>query len=144
VVLEASVAMVVLVFSSILVASEPGRAAQAAAAGPTQADLSFDTGKASGTLSVFFSPGKVGLNQAHLYLDNSKGLPYDAAELTMQFSLASAKLGPMNATVVHDGPGHYIDTPIDLTFPGEWTLSVTIRSDDFDETTVTVPIKISP
>lgn len=144
VVLEAGVAMVVLVFSSILVASEPGRAAQAAAAGPTQADLSFDTGKASGTLSVFFSPGKVGLNQAHLYLDNSKGLPYDAAELTMQFSLASAKLGPMNATVIHDGPGHYIDTPIDLTFPGEWTLSVTIRSDDFDETTVTVPIKISP
>jgi len=144
VVLEAVVALVVLVFSSILVESEPGRTAQAAASGPTTADLTFHTGTVSGTLSVFLSPGKVGLNQAHLYLDDGKGLPYDAAELTMRFSLSSAKLGPMNATVVHDGPGHYIDTPIDLTFPGEWTLSVTIRSDDFDETTLTVPIKISP
>ena len=45
---------------------------------------------------------------------------------------------------MHDGPGHYLDQPLALTFPGTWTLSVTIRSDDFDETTVTVPVKISP
>ena len=144
VVLEAGVALIVLVFSSILVESEPGRTAEAAAAGPTSSTVAFETGTVSGTLSYYLGPGKVGLNQAHLYLDNSKGLPYDAAQLTIQFSLASAKLGPENATVVHDGPGHYIDTPIDLTFAGEWTMSVTIRSDDFDETTVNLPIKISP
>lgn len=142
--LEAGVALVVLGCSSVLVASQPGRSAEAAATGPTEAEVSFDTGKASGTLSVYFGPGRVGQNQAHLYLDSSKGLPYDAAQLTMQFSLPSARLGPQDATVIHDGPGHYINTPIDLTFAGEWTLSVTIRSDDFDETTVRIPVRISP
>ena len=141
--LEAGVALVVLVFSSILVESQPGRTAEAAQTGPTQATVAFHTGTVSGTLTVYVGPGTEGPNQAHLYLNDSKGLPYDAAQLTMAFSLPSENLAALNATVVHDGPGHYIDQPLDLTFPGTWTLSVTIRSDDFDETTVAVPVKIS-
>ena len=142
--LEAAVALIVLAFSSVLVESQPGRTAEAALSGPTQATVPFDTGTASGTLTVSVGPGTEGATQAHLYLDNAKGFPYDAAQVTVEFTLPAQNLGPLEATVEHDGPGHYLDQPLALTFPGTWTMSVTIRSDDFDETTVAVPVKISP
>ena len=142
--LEAGVALVVLALSSVLVESQPGRTAEAAATGPTQATVPFNTGTASGTLTIYVGPGTEGPNQTHLYLNNAKGLPYDAAQITIEFTLPADNLGPITATVQRDGPGHYLDLPLPLTFPGTWTLSVTIRSDDFDETTVTVPVKISP
>jgi copper transport protein len=142
--LEAAVALVVLAFSSVLVESLPGRTAQTELNGPTQATVAFDTGTVTGTLEVYVGPGTKGPNQTHLYLNNAKGLPYDAAQITAEFTLAADNLGPINATIVHDGPGHYVDQPLDMTFPGTWTLSVTIRSDNFDETTVTVPVKINP
>lgn len=142
VLLETGVVLLVLVFSAILVESQPGRTAEAAQTGPTQATVRFDTGTASGSLIVDVGPGTVGPNQAHLYLDDAKGLPYDAAQVTITFTLASEKVGPLTATVTHDGPGHYVDQPLSLAFPGKWTMSVTIRSDEFDETTVSVPVTI--
>jgi copper transport protein len=142
--LEAAVVLVVLAFSSVLVESQPGRTAEAAQSGPTQATVPFDTGTASGTLTVYVGPGTEGPNQAHLYLDDTKGFPYDAAQVTVEFTLPAQNLGPLQATIEHDGPGHYLDEPLALTFPGNWTMSVTIRSDTFDETTVAVPVKISP
>lgn len=142
--LETAVVLVVLALSSVLVESQPGRTAQAALSGPTQATVQFDTGTASGSLTAYVGPGTEGPNQAHLYLSNTKGLPYDAAQVTVEFTLPAQNLGPLTATIVHDGPGHYLDQPLALTFPGTWTMSVTIRSDAFDETTVTVPVKISP
>ena len=142
--LEAGVALVVLALSSVLVESQPGRTAEAAATGPTQATIPFNTGTASGTITVYVGPGTEGPNQTHLYLNSAKGLPYDAAQITIEFTLPADNLGPITATVQRDGPGHYLDLPLPLTFPGTWTLSVTIRSDNFDETTVTVPVKISP
>ena len=142
--LEAAVALVVLAFSSVLVESLPGRTAETEINGPTETTVAFNTGTVSGTLEVYVGPGTEGANQTHLYLDNAKGLPYDAAQIIVAFTLPADNLGPLTATVVHDGPGHYVDQPLDMTFPGTWTLSVTIRSDNFDETTVTVPVKISP
>ena len=142
--LEAGVALIVLAISSILVESQPGRAAEAAQTGPTNTTLAFNTGTASGTIIIDVTPGTEGPNQAHLYLNNAKGLPYDAAQITLQFTLPAQKLGPLTATVVRDGPGHYVDQPLTLSFAGTWTLSVTIRSDDFDETTVSIPVRISP
>jgi copper transport protein len=142
--LEAGVALIILAISSILVESQPGRTAEAAQTGPTNATLSFNTGTASGTVTVYVGPGTEGPNQAHLYLNNAKGLPYDAAQITLQFTLPAQKLGPLTATVVRDGPGHYLDQPQTLSLAGTWTLSITIRSDDFDETTVTIPVRISP
>jgi len=142
--LEAGVALVVLALSSVLVESQPGRTAEADLTGPTQATVAFDTGTVSGTLVVYVGPGTEGPNQTHLYLNNAKGLPYDAAQIVVEFTLPADDLGPITATVERDGPGHYVDQPLAMTFPGTWTLSVTIRSDDFDETTVTVPVKISP
>lgn len=142
--LEAAVALVVLALSSVLVESQPGRTEEAAQTGPTQATLAFDTGTVSGTVTVYVGPGTEGPNQAHLYLSNAKGLAYNAAQITLEFTLPAQKLGPLTATVENDGPGHYVDLPLTLDFPGTWTLSLTIRSDDFDETTLTLPVRISP
>ncbi|MBR7829211.1 copper resistance protein CopC/CopD [Actinospica sp. MGRD01-02] len=142
--LEAVVALVILGISSILVESQPGRTVEAAQTGPTNVTLDYNTGTASGTITIYVGPGTEGQNQTHLYLNDAKGLPYTAAELTVQFTLPAEKVGPLNATVIRDGPGHYVDQPLTLSFPGTWTMSVTIRSDDFDETTLNVPVKISP
>jgi hypothetical protein len=45
--------------------------------------------------------------------------------------------------VIINGPGHYVDQPTVLSVTGQWQVSITIRSDDFDETTVRVPVPVS-
>jgi copper transport protein len=137
---EAGLAVAILAVSSLLVESEPGRTV---ATGPTDVTVQFNTGTASGSVLVYVSPAALGLNQAHMYLSDAKGLPYDPAQVTADFVLPAQNLGPLPLTVEQDGPGHYLDVPVVLNFRGTWELEITIRSDNFDETTIRVPVNIS-
>ncbi|MGH3415991.1 MAG: hypothetical protein ACRDSS_05960, partial [Actinocrinis sp.] len=142
---ETGVALVVLAATAILVTSVPGRGANGLSTQPGSTDVSvpFNTGTASGTVLVLVEPGKIGPNQTHLLLENSKGEPYSPVEVTVQYSLPSRKIGPIDSKVTINGPGHYLDTPTVLSFAGQWQVAITIRSDDFDETTVRVPVSVS-
>jgi copper transport protein len=137
---EAGVAIAILAVSSLLVESEPGRTAET---GPTDTTVQFDTGTASGSILVYVAPATLGPNQAHIYISTPKGLPYDPAQVTADFVLPAQNLGPLTLHVEQDGPGHYLDVPVVLDFRGTWELEITIRSDDFDETTIRVPVNVS-
>ena len=138
--LECVVAMLILAASSILVESAPGRIE---AQGPTDATLAFNTGTVSGSVLVVVSPAVLGLNQMHLYFSGTNGLPYSPVQVTASFTLPSAGIGPLSTTVEQDGPGHFLDLPVSLGFRGTWTLAITVRSDNFDETTLYVPVTVS-
>jgi copper transport protein len=143
---ETAIALVVLAATAILVDSVPGRTANGLSSQPGSTDVSlqFNTGTAAGTVLVVVEPGKIGPNQTHLLIENTKGEPYNPVQLAVSYSLPSRNFGPINSKVTPNGPGHYVDQPTLLTFAGQWQVSIVIRSDDFDETTVHVPFNVTP
>jgi copper transport protein len=143
--LETAIAIIVLAATAIVVNSAPGSSANAPSAqGPdTGVSLPFNTGKISGTIQALVTPGKVGLNESHLLIENATGGAYSPAQVKISYSLPSRKIGPLFSTVANDGPGHYIDTPTQLSIPGAWDVAITIRSDDFDETTVHLKLTVN-
>lgn len=143
---ETGIALVVLAATAILVISLPGRNASGLATQPGSTDVSlqYNTGTASGTVLVVVEPGKIGPNQTHILIENTQGEPYSPAQVLVSYSLPSRNFGPINSKVSNDGPGHYLDQPTLLTFAGQWQVAITIRSDDFDETTLRVPATVTP
>jgi copper transport protein len=143
---ETAIALIVLAATAIVVTSVPGRGANGLSTEPGSTDVSlqFNTGAAAGTVLVVVEPGKIGPNQTHLLIENTKGEPYSPVQVTVSYALPSRKVGPISSKVVANGPGHYVDTPTLLTFAGQWQVAITIRSDDFDETTVRVPFSVTP
>jgi copper transport protein len=138
--LECVVGMLILAASSILVESAPGRLE---VQGPTDVSVPFDTGTVTGSVLVVVSPATLGLNQVHLYFSGANGLPYTPVQVAATFTLSADGIGPLATAMQQDGPGHFLDPPVSLGFRGTWTLAITVRSDNFDETTVYVPVTVS-
>jgi copper transport protein len=143
---EVAIAVCVLGVTANLVSSLPGRTAAGLAGlpGATDVSLAFNTGDKQGTALIVIEPGTIGLNQAHILIQDSRGFQYTPAEVDVSFYLPARKLGPITSTVENDGQGHYVDQPVTLPIAGQWQVSVTIRSDNFNETTLHVPMTVSP
>jgi hypothetical protein len=91
---------------------------------------------------ILVEPGKqLGPDQSHILIENAQGQPYSPAQVTVSYYLPARKIGP---SVENDGEGHYVDQPVTLAFTGQWQVSVTIRSDQFNETTLRIPLTVSP
>lgn len=137
--LRAEVALVVVVLgvTSALVSYAPPKSA---AGGP------FSTTKRMGPieLQTTVDPARVGANQLHVYLfDARSGAPYTATkELTVQASLPSKRIGPLDATMRQAGPGHYVANTVQLVPGGDWQLAVTDRVSHFDEYTTTLKVPV--
>ena len=39
-------------------------------------------------------------------------------------------------------PGHFVASPMTVPYPGDWTLRLQIRTSEFDQTDLEVPVKI--
>jgi copper transport protein len=63
----------------------------------------------------------------------------------VQVSVAdrAASVGPLNARLLHAGPGHYLTDALAIPGAGTWTLTVTVRLDQFTAATAstTFPVR---
>ncbi|HEX4246622.1 MAG TPA: copper resistance protein CopC [Pseudonocardia sp.] len=144
---EAAIATVVIALTAILVNAEPGRtaqaAAEAAAQGPVQATLAYDTGGpgGQGTLDIRIDPARTGPNSIEVTVRGATGPARDVAELGVELSLPQRHLGPLALPVTHQGTGSY-QAAGQIPFPGQWDLALTVRTSNIDETTVRVPLTV--
>ena len=157
VLLEVTFAVVVLVVTTLLTNAPPGRSvtAQSRAAGQVQqitsgpADLTlpFDTGgpgaNAKGKVSIEVDPSRVGTNVLHAYVYDSSGKPVDEPELDVTLTLPAKSLGPLPVKLSKLDIGHWAASALQLPMAGSWQLSVSVRSDAIDETTVTATMNVS-
>ncbi|MFI1519114.1 copper resistance CopC/CopD family protein [Kitasatospora cineracea] len=161
VVVETSVAVLVLVVTTMLTNSPPGRVAQAVAAAPAapaagasaapgrteELKLPYDTGgrtpNAKGTATVTVEPVATGPNQVTLKLADSTGQPAEVPELELAFTLPDRDLGPLPVTLQPQGTGSWTGTA-QLPLNGMWVVSVTVRSSDIDQVTATRQLKVGP
>ncbi|MFE6869903.1 FixH family protein [Kitasatospora sp. NPDC057692] len=169
VLVEAAVAVAVLVATTLLTNAPPGRVAgevkagaangTAPAAGTTggasapqtapgrtvELALPYDTKgrtpNAKGTATVTLDPAATGSNEVHLKLDGTDGQPVEVPEVQLAFTLPDRDLGPLTVPLTGEGTGRWTGTA-QLPLAGNWVVSVVIRSSDIDQTTEIKQLKI--
>ncbi|MFE2226202.1 copper resistance CopC/CopD family protein [Streptomyces kronopolitis] len=152
---EAAVAAVVLVVTTVLTATEPARTEEAvkatsggqsaAAARPQALTIPFDTGgpHGKGTARLGLSPGSsTAANTVRLRLTDPSGKPMDVPEVKLAFTQKAKKLGPLPATPRHEGKGRWSASGVRLPVPGQWQLSLVVRTSDIDQVTEIKNVKI--
>jgi copper transport protein len=138
---ELTVAVVILVLTALLVNTATGRESYA----PTfSASQPFNTGgpNGAGTVHVFASPARLGPNTVQLYFTAPGGKSLVPAQVTAALYFPAKGLGPLPVTLAETAPGQYRAQDATVTFTGQWTLQVIVRSDAFDETSVTFPLAV--
>lgn len=70
------------------------------------------------------------------------GGPYIPKQIQAFLTLPARRFGPMAIPLVPAGPGRYWGGTVTLTLSGRWVLQITLLTDAFNETTVSVPIAI--
>ncbi|WP_030676580.1 copper resistance CopC/CopD family protein [Streptomyces rimosus] len=154
---EASVAVVLLAVTTVLTSTEPARTEEAVkavgAAGqsadanqPQVLNIPFDTGGArgKGTARVDLDPGRSGsANALHLRIADPDGRTQDVPEVKVSFTLKDKKLGPLQVTLDHVSEGHWSARGVQLPVPGQWQLSLVVRTSDIDQVTETRNVKIN-
>jgi copper transport protein len=138
---ELVVAAVILAFTAVLVNTATGRESYA----PTvTASQPFNTGgpNGTGTVHVFIGPARLGPNTIDVYFTGGAGRGYVPAQVTAELYYPAKALGPIAVALTTTAPGQYRTQLATFSFTGPWSLAVTVRSDAFDETTVSFPFGV--
>ncbi|MCZ4102299.1 ABC transporter [Streptomyces sp. So13.3] len=149
---ETAVAVIVLAVTTLLTNSAPGRSQAVAAPGSVRpADIRtavpYDTGgagpDASGRVVVSLrSAPDTGASQLTAEVINADGRAARVAEVRMAFTLPSRDVGPLRVVLSSVGAGRWTTPAVQLPFPGDWQMAVTVRSSDIDEATRTTSLRI--
>ena len=143
---EAGLGALVLSVTAMLVNAEPARRVTEPlpSSGPAHSVVSYDTGGPGGRgrLVVDVDPALNGPNTIRLTVEDPGGTAHEVAEVHLALTLTARQFGPFRVTLVHTAPGRYVASAVQLPYPGTWQLSVTVRTSDIDETTVSTPIEI--
>jgi copper transport protein len=149
---EVTIGVVVLVITTLLTGTQPGRAAEEAAASTAAADqslgsatlLPFDVGTPGGhgKLQIELTPGRVGENAVQVVVYGPDGGISTVPELRLTFTLEDRGVGPLDAKLTNRG-GYWATDTLNLPLPGVWTMKATVRTTDIDQVTVSKPLRIA-
>jgi copper transport protein len=140
---ELGITALVLVASSLLVQTTPGRSANVEAEAVADA-RGFSTTLSSSVFSVQFEifPVQIGENNTlHAFVYTPEGKPIDVAEWKVTAALPEKGVEPFDNPMATIRGNQGIGA-VTFPFPGDWQLSLTIRVSDIDQATVktTVPV----
>ncbi|MFF2362185.1 copper resistance CopC/CopD family protein [Streptomyces sp. NPDC058122] len=148
---EVTVGILVLVITTMLTGTQPGRAeaegadAVAAVRRVTSKTtlVPFDVGTPGGhgKAQVELTPGQVGENSVQVVIFGPDGGLVTVPEVRLTFTLESRKVGPIDAEITDKG-GYWTSDGLTLPLPGTWTMKVTVRTSDLDEVTVSKKVTI--
>ncbi|MEW2396639.1 copper resistance protein CopC [Streptomyces sp. NPDC046862] len=151
---EFAVAVLVMVITTVLTVTLPGRAeAESAASSRTTAPgeptassnlIPFDVGtpNGNGKIQLDLAPATVGKNQIQAVLFGPDGGIATVPEVRVTFTLKSQDVGPIDAKLTNRG-GYWATDTLQLPLPGTWTMKITIRTTDIDQVTVEKNVKVS-
>ncbi|WP_423218878.1 hypothetical protein [Streptomyces nodosus] len=148
---EITIGIVVLVITTLLTGTQPGRATAEEAAARTAAEqplgsttvIPFDVGTSGGhgTVQIELTPSRVGENQVQAVVYGPDDGIVTVPELRLTFSLDDRDIGPLDAKV-QDRGGYWVADALNLPLPGTWTIRATVRTSDIDQATVSKTVRI--
>ncbi|MBT2415092.1 copper resistance protein CopC/CopD [Streptomyces sp. ISL-12] len=150
VLVETVVAAGVLLITTVLTGTAPGRAeteagTEAARAVPAGAPrpasvttIPFDIGTPGGrgTVQITLDPARSGDNAVQAVVFGADGGLTAVPELRLTFSLPARDIGPIDARLTDRG-GYWSTNSVTLPLPGTWTMRATVRVSEVDQTTGT-------
>ncbi|WP_328495132.1 copper resistance protein CopC/CopD [Streptomyces sp. NBC_00414] len=154
---EVVVGVAVLVVTTVLTGTQPGRAElETAAAAETTAGgaggaptasttlIPFDVGTPGGhgKVQIVLEPGRVGENTVEAVVIGPDGGIATVPEIRLSFTLKAQKIGPIDAKLTDQG-GYWGTRSLNLPLAGTWTMKVTIRTSDIDQVSETRQVKIA-
>ncbi|GAB3164272.1 copper resistance protein CopC [Myceligenerans halotolerans] len=140
---EAVLLGLVLAVTGVLVSNSPVTAvpADADATVPEAVDVTEELG--DGTLQARITPGRVGVNSLEVVLLDADGAPAEPVALPeLTTTLAEPSIGPFTHPLTETGPGTY-EAALDLTMPGSWTVTVSVRTSKYENPIVDIPIEVT-
>ncbi|MFJ9244169.1 copper resistance CopC/CopD family protein [Streptomyces sp. NPDC101776] len=146
---EVGVGVVVLVVTTLLTNTLPGRAAADAERTATSAGIPaasvtmvpFKVGNAGGRVQITLDPGRVGENSVEAVVYGPDGGFATVPELRLSFTLPAQKIGPLDANIKDEG-GYWGTNTLNLPIAGTWTMKVTVRTTDVDQVSVSRKVRI--
>ncbi|MFF6998814.1 copper resistance CopC/CopD family protein [Streptomyces sp. NPDC008313] len=150
---EVAVGAVVLLLTTVLTGTVPGRAenetvaaskasaADVPASSAVLAPFTVGTPGTRGKVQIELAPGRVGENAVQALVLGPDGGITTVPELRLRFSLPERRLGPIDAGLTDQG-GYWGTDAVTLPVAGTWTMKVTVRTTDIDQVTVSRKIRI--
>ena len=140
VLVEVTVAAVVLALSAVLVGTPPARSELDR---PVDVMLPLQgSAGASGSVQVSVSPARVGANTLHVYLFDDSGRLTQPATISVTLTEPSQDIGPFDVDLAPAGPGHYVGDGMAIPGAGTWTLAVSVRLDEFTATSASTDFPV--
>ncbi len=93
-------------------------------------------------VQIVLDPGVSGGAELHVYISGGGGVLDAADEITVEASLPSQGIGPLQLPVVAAGPNHVQALDANLPVPGTWTFTVTARYGEFDQVVFTADLLV--
>ncbi|MFE1878295.1 copper resistance CopC/CopD family protein [Streptomyces diastatochromogenes] len=149
---EMGVGIVVLVLTTLLTSTLPGRAAAEAAESGTATTgiqvasvttIPFDVGAPGGhgKVQITLDAGRVGTNSVQAVVYGPDGGLSAVPELRITFTLPAQRIGPLDTRVTDRG-GYWAADAFNLPIPGTWTMKVTVRVSEVDQVTVAKTVRV--
>jgi copper transport protein len=135
VLVELLLATAIVALSAILVNAQPARQAQNQ---PFSAEVHAGPNV---LVDVVVDPAKAGPVAIHLYTLSADGAQLDVPEVRATMSLPSAGVTGLTVPLQKGGTGHFLVAGFQVPLKGTWTLSITVRTTEFDEFDAT-PVKV--
>ncbi|MFJ3643670.1 copper resistance CopC/CopD family protein [Streptomyces sp. NPDC090108] len=148
---EVAVGVVVLVLTTLLTSTLPGRAAAeaqtATAAGIPTASVTtipFDVGtpRGHGKVQITLDAGRVGTNSVQAVVYGPDGGLSSVPELRITLTLPARRIGPLD-TEVTDRGGYWAADSFQLPMAGNWTMKATVRVSEVDQVTVSRTVRVT-
>ncbi|MPY96098.1 MAG: hypothetical protein GEV08_24465, partial [Acidimicrobiia bacterium] len=135
---EVALGMVVLVVTSLLVNSPPGREA-------LDRPFSANVAAAEHDLSVTVGPADLEGNEVHLIFTARApgGGVLQVDEAGLHLASAEREVAALEVPLQRAGPGHFVAYDVDFPFAGEWELEVTARFGEFTRERFAATVDIS-
>ncbi|WP_222269951.1 copper resistance CopC/CopD family protein [Modestobacter marinus] len=142
VLVELAGAVVVLMVSAALVGTPPARAAVATPVEVTLPLQSASSAEGNGNVQISLDPARVGPTTVTLHLHDDAGTLIQPQQIAAALTEPEQEIGPLELELAPAGPGQYVASP-SLPTAGDWTLTVTVRLDEFTAVTArtTFPVR---
>jgi len=135
VMIEVLAAVAIVVFTSLLMASNPSNVAASKPFSVTLIDGDY-------LASITVEPGRVGSNEMHLYLSDAVSSLTQPDSVTVEISDPTRDVAALQIPVTRSGAGHFTTSTATFPYAATWTLTVTARYNTFDEVQFTAQVKI--
>ena len=142
VLVEVAIGAAILAVSAVLVGTPPARSVVAEPVDVTLPLEGSADAAANGAVQLSVDPASTGPNTLHVYVFDESGQLTEPEEVRATLSEGGQGIGPLEIDLLPAGPGHSVADAMSIPTTGMWTLTVTVRLDEFTATTASVDFPV--